>query len=359
MKFTKDQIEMIRQERKMIEETKKISEKLLSLMYEHKLFKLFVPKQYNGKMLSLPDAVEVFQRASYIDGNFGWLVTIGSGGGMFVSNLNETASQSIYSPENAVIAGSGFPAGTAKRVEGGYIINGKWLYCSGSQYATTFTTTCQVEGSDDILAFALNPDQVNVLHDWNAFGLKGTSSHSIEVKDEFVSNDYVFSVFHIINDFEYPVYTFPFLSFSEASFCAICLGIGEHFLEQVNGVLIKNKNHWLQNSEQRYNFLKEKLNIEQNRWQKAHDLFYETLNNMWEEHINSGDILEETEQNFSLVVKRVVATVLNSAHNLFRLIGMEMIMEHYPINQTWRDLHTASQHMFLMPSNDNEVLPYE
>ena len=261
MNFTPEQIQFIRKESKNCEQSKQITDAMLTFMTEQQLFKLFVPEELGGKMLDLPSAVRVFQEAAAIDGNFGWLVTVGSGGGMFTENMTEDAARSYYSPENAVIAGSGFPAGTAQPTDGGYMINGKWFYCSGSQYATLFTASCRVEseasGQNQILAFVLEPDQVNVIEDWDAFGLKGTSSHTIEVVNQFVPTYRSFSIFKQQNDLVGPIHTFPFVPFSEASFAAVALGIGAHFLEEVGHLLEKNKQNWQAGPIDRYAALKQ------------------------------------------------------------------------------------------------------
>ncbi len=78
--FTNEQIKWIRSEMSNIEQTKTIRENVLHFIIEKQLFKLIVPEELGGKMLSLPEAIRIFQDASYVDGNFGWLVTVGSGG---------------------------------------------------------------------------------------------------------------------------------------------------------------------------------------------------------------------------------------------------------------------------------------
>src|SRR5690625_6261599 len=109
-------------------------------------------------MLELPDAVKIFQEASRIDGNFGWIVKIGSGGGMFAPNMTKETAKYFYSPKEAVIAGSGFPAGVAKPTEKGYIINEQCFYCIRSKYVNCFTATYIVnnntENIEEIIAVA-------------------------------------------------------------------------------------------------------------------------------------------------------------------------------------------------------------
>lgn len=359
MNFSIDQIQMIRNECNQLEETRKISHRLLNFIYDQKLFKLFVPEEFGGRMLEFPSAIKAFQEASAIDGNFGWLITIGSGGGMFVPNMIEEAAKRFFTPREAVIAGSGFPGGKAQAVENGYRINGKWFYCSGSQYATVFTVTCVVEredkASNEILAFALQPEQVHVLGDWDAFGLKGTSSHSIEVVDQFIPEEQVFSVMEYKNDYFDDVHRLPFVLFSEASFAAVSLGIGQHFLEEVEATLERNKLNWKNGP--RYDLLNKKLNEEKSRLNKAVQLFHEKVNSVWEKHIQGFEVTEELQQEFSTIAKRCVTTTLFSANNLYRYLGMQIVMEKNQLNQIWRDLHTVSQHMYVVPYNEIETKP--
>ena len=85
--FTEQEIKWIRSEVTASDKTKYITDNLLAFIYEKKLFKLIVPEEVNGFMLDFPQAIRTFQETSRIDGTFGWLVTIGSGGGMFVLTL--------------------------------------------------------------------------------------------------------------------------------------------------------------------------------------------------------------------------------------------------------------------------------
>src|SRR5699024_10679443 len=132
---------MIRNEAKYLEKKKEITKNILEFIYEDKLFKIIVPEEVDGSIYELHNAVEIFQKIVRIDGNSGWIITIGSGGGMFVPNMKKQTAINFYSSKRAVIAGSGFPAGTAEPTDNGYIINGKWFYCSGSQYANGSTTS--------------------------------------------------------------------------------------------------------------------------------------------------------------------------------------------------------------------------
>ena len=86
---------------------------VLDYIYEQRLFKLFTPRELGGMDLNLVDGVKIFQQMSALDGNFGWLITIGTGGNAFIPTFSKEICEKIYSPKEAVIAGSGYPTGIA------------------------------------------------------------------------------------------------------------------------------------------------------------------------------------------------------------------------------------------------------
>lgn len=358
--FTEQEIKWIRSEVTASDKTKYITDNLLAFIYEKKLFKLIVPEEVNGFMLSFPEAIRTFQEASRIDGTFGWLVTIGSGGGMFVPNFTEEVAKIYYSPKQAVIAGSGFPAGTAKKVDGGYIVNGEWFYCSGSQYASIFTATCKVESSgsekhSQLLSFIFEPEQVKVIEDWNAIGLKGTSSHTISITDQFVPDYRTFSIIKKQNNnYLDNIYDFPFLMFSEASFTAIVFGIGEHFLETVQHFLKEKKSLW---GDDRYTLIDKIYKREKAHWCKARNLFYDQVYDSWKKHLQNKRLTAKEQEYFGFTCRKAVSTVLTCVDTLFRLIGMQAVKEESLINRIWRDLHTAAQHAFLTPQTKEDISP--
>jgi 3-hydroxy-9,10-secoandrosta-1,3,5(10)-triene-9,17-dione monooxygenase len=91
------------------------------------------------------------------------------------------------------------PLGTAVRVDGGWLINGTWPYCSGAPYGTHFMPAALApgEGSAPEIVYAIIPRaQWTMLDDWgdNILGLCGSGSHSIVVKDAIVPDHAVVRV---------------------------------------------------------------------------------------------------------------------------------------------------------------------
>lgn len=107
--FNEETVRAIREQSHEMEQTGQLTSQVLELIYDHNLFKLFVPGELDGNMTPLPDALRIFEETAWIDGSLGWLVNIGSGGGFFTSAISPEVSKTLFANREAVIAGSGFP----------------------------------------------------------------------------------------------------------------------------------------------------------------------------------------------------------------------------------------------------------
>ena len=101
---------------------------------------------------------------------------------------------------NALIASSFiFPAGRARKVDGGYVLRGSWPFSSGVD-SCEWNMLASVVSSDDeadgieYRIFLVNKSDYKVLDTWNASGLRGTGSNDVEVNDAFVDEPMTLAV---------------------------------------------------------------------------------------------------------------------------------------------------------------------
>ncbi|MFC5528755.1 acyl-CoA dehydrogenase [Cohnella yongneupensis] len=338
-----------------MEQARTIDPLLLDYIYENKLFKQFVPKSLGGLMLPLPEALRVFETAAWIDGSFGWLVTIGSGGGFFSATLPPRWASELFGHDKAVVAGSGHPNGIAKPVDGGYVVSGRWSTCSGSTFASVFTANCRIAGADGqssaedpIRSFAFMPDQVDIIRDWNAFGMRATDSHSIVVKDAFVPADRTFDILSTPR-FDDPIFRYPFLPFAQTSFAAVSIGVGRHFLEEAAEFTERKAAEWSIAKPERLAAMRRRLEAQTSALAQATSRFYDIVDTTWPAFVQAGQLSASDEQEIGRLSQEAAKAALAAARDIFPLLGMAALMEDHPLNRTWRDLHTVTQHAVLVP----------
>ena len=354
--FNPETIRQLRQTTFLQEQTGTLTPETLAFIYQQKLFKLFIPEELGGLKLDLLEALKTFEQASFIDGSFGWAVTIGAGGGFFTEFLPAKTAKKLFSPQNAVVAGSGHPTGTAIKTAGGYQVSGQWKYCSGANYATIFTASCIVKEPtkpDYIKAFTFLPEQVQIVQDWNTFGLKATGSHSIKVENAFVPEDYTFDLSLPVSGAAPLIYQYPFLQFAQASFATVSLGICRHFLEAVESMIAEKKVSWEKSDPKRYAFMAKKSAAAQSMLQETASEFYNIIEKSWETLTQKQEITEGLLQQITWQCRKSVRVAVQAAQSLFPYLGLEAAKESSIINQTYRDLHTACQHTLLLDFDEN------
>ena len=119
--------------------------------------------------------------------------------------------------------------GSAKKVDGGYIINCRKSFCSGSPIANVAVMSCAYDDSsrEHVLHFSvpMSTDGVEIIYDWNAMGMRGTGSNSINFKDVFVPEDKItlirergkwHPVWDIVGTIAFPVFIAPYAGIVEA-----------------------------------------------------------------------------------------------------------------------------------------------
>lgn len=340
----------------LIEQASETSERLghlrddvLDVLFEQRLFRLFIPQTYHGEPTDLPTALRVFELIASADGATGWLVMIGAGGGLFSGFIEAAAARKIFAPERAVIAGSGTPSGIATRTEEGFNVSGRWAYASGAHHATWFTANCKIDGNDnEITAIAVPADQVTMHNTWSVFGMQATGSHDFSIDSVAVAKAFTFSLADepLLDD---PIFRCPLETLASLSFASVAIGIAQHALHTFNEFA---QHKHLPGSSQP---LAEEADVQQrcDRADRlistARDLLYQLVEEVWEQAEN-GDKPEEAL--FNQVQQAGVDMVqdcLAAADLLKARAGMMAVFNSSPFGRAWRDLHTLSQHAFVTP----------
>jgi 3-hydroxy-9,10-secoandrosta-1,3,5(10)-triene-9,17-dione monooxygenase len=174
------------------EELRRMPDETLKDFHDTGLFRFQQPKRVGGSELDFVAVVEFGALVARACASSAWnLVNLGSHHlllGMFPPKAqDEVWGESV----DALIASSFvFPAGRAKRVEGGYVLSGRWPFSSGVDPSDWNMLAGQVASGDDVppeqRTFLLHRSQY-VIHDtWFAGGLRGTGSKDVEAREVFV-----------------------------------------------------------------------------------------------------------------------------------------------------------------------------
>lgn len=81
-------------------------------------------------------------------------------------------------------------SGSARPVEGGYLVNGRKHFVSGSPAASLLMTMALTEAGDEVLHFGvpLSTPGIRIEETWRAMGMQGTGSHDVVFEDVFIAD---------------------------------------------------------------------------------------------------------------------------------------------------------------------------
>jgi len=104
---------------------------------------------------------------------------------------DERAQDEVWGPDPDALIASGiaFPQGRGARVDGGYLISGRWNFSSGVNLADWNMLAATVREGERIVDYRmclLHKSQYEVVDDWQVLGMRSTGSMTVTAKDIFV-----------------------------------------------------------------------------------------------------------------------------------------------------------------------------
>ncbi|MGR6468342.1 acyl-CoA dehydrogenase family protein [Rhizobium sp. PAMB 3182] len=156
-------------------------------------FRLTLPTEFDGYALGARDVVEIVSEVGRGDGAAGWMIFV-AGGLRNILTFPDEAVKEIFDGGRdwvgPLAAGASIFAtkvGSARRVEGGWMVSGSWHFGSGCKHAKWIAVGVDYERAPGEMSRAmtiLDADQVDIIDNWHVMGMKATSSNSLTVKEE-------------------------------------------------------------------------------------------------------------------------------------------------------------------------------
>ena len=182
---------LVEEHRARLDEERAIPGEITSELVDAGLFRLFTPAEFGGHQLDPVSGLRVIAEVARLDGSVGWNVMLLASYSAFAGRCPANAARAIYEPRDSAVAGQISPAGATARVEdGGYRVNGRWPFGSGSGQSTWFVGHCRIEPDGDVeedapprMVWAFTPAANVEIHDtWYTGGLRGTASHEYSME---------------------------------------------------------------------------------------------------------------------------------------------------------------------------------
>jgi 3-hydroxy-9,10-secoandrosta-1,3,5(10)-triene-9,17-dione monooxygenase len=193
-------VPMLREQQEEADERGYYSDEVHRQFLQAGLYRILQPKMFGGYELDLGTFLAVVAEISRGHPSTGWCYTLASSHCLILaSHWSEQAQRELFGPSGEFRSSHrSVPAGTFKKVEGGYLIeSGSWSYSSGTAVATHFgggTLLPDAQGNRVSVNFFVPREKVTILSDWGgdrSLGMRGSASHTVRIDNVFVPDHHL------------------------------------------------------------------------------------------------------------------------------------------------------------------------
>ena len=179
------------------EKAGRLSDETINTLDEIGVFRISLPEEYGGLAFTTEEQRQVYTAVGKIAGSTGWVSWVTTTHGRWIAMYSKRAQDEIYGMDwtgpriSGVLAPHG--PGRARRVDGGYMVSGRWPFCSGCRHTawTILGSMCEMpDGQLDMIMPVVLTADLEILDDWAVSGMKGTGSNTVRLTEELFVPDY-------------------------------------------------------------------------------------------------------------------------------------------------------------------------
>jgi 3-hydroxy-9,10-secoandrosta-1,3,5(10)-triene-9,17-dione monooxygenase len=189
----------LRERQAIAEQQRRIPQDTIERLDDAGVFSLTTPRRYGGADCTTRELFDIYRALGSGCGATAWMIWAAAGGNLWSAAFAEDVVAPVYEAPwvgNRTFAVGGTSrrmSGTARQVDGGWMIKGTWPFATGSVHASHGYLAVFYDDSDDSkVGMCLVPkDSLVVMNDWDAIGLAATGSQTVKTDGElFVPDDH-------------------------------------------------------------------------------------------------------------------------------------------------------------------------
>lgn len=190
---------LVRENADKIDADRELPKPVFHALADAGFYLMAVPRAVGGLEVDFPTYLQVLEELGKADASTAWTVSQGANWATYSARMSRKAAREIWiDTPRSVISNS--PGATAKAVAvpGGFRVTGRQPFSTGCMHASWMAAHAQVIENGEVrlrngkpeVRYCLVPRaQVEIIDAWHTKGMRGTGTHTFEVKDVFVPEE--------------------------------------------------------------------------------------------------------------------------------------------------------------------------
>jgi alkylation response protein AidB-like acyl-CoA dehydrogenase len=311
-------------------------------------------------------ALECAETIARGDAATGWCVSIAITSSLLAGYLPEQGAAEALGGPRAIAAGVWAPRGTARPVDGGLLVSGRWAFCSGITHSEYFFGGCvlvtgeEAEGARAseatggqiqpvLRAVGIPTSEMEILDTWHTSGLRGTGSHDAVADDVFIPTHRTLSLLDgpLVDA---PLYRFPLFGYFALSIAAAALGNARGAIDDLLDLAGRKVALGARRTLAEKPMTQAAVGQAEAALRAARAFYYQAIDEAWQAAESGGPVSVEMRTGLRLAATHAVRTSAEVARSMYDLGGGSSIYETSPLQRRFRDANTATAHMQVNPA---------
>lgn len=301
-------------------------------------------------------ALECAETIARGDAATGWCVSIAITSSLLAGYLPELGAAEALGDARTIAAGVWAPRGTARPVDGGVRVSGRWAFCSGITHSEYFFGGCvlvagdEAEGAPPVLrAVGIPVREMQILDTWHTSGLRGTGSHDAVADDVFIPTHRTISLLDgpLVDA---PLYRFPLFGYFALSIAAAALGNARGAIDDLLDLAGRKVALGARRTLAEKPMTQSAVGQAEAALRAARAFYYQAIDDAWQAAESGGPVSVELRTGLRLAATHAVRTSAEVARSMYDLGGGSSIYEDSPLQRRFRDANTATAHMQVNPA---------
>lgn len=339
---------------------------VIEALIETNLFRVSAPDSVGGDQIDVGAFSTLLETVGRADVSTGWCIVQANASARSLGSRigHEFATELFAGPDTAIAAGTPMGVTRADRVDGGYVVSGRWGFASGCLHCNWFDAraTVHVDGEPvkaptglaHLTSNLVPREQVEIIETWDVAGLRGTGSHTYVIEEAFVAEERSLPLFAEVSPNLAPALRPPLLTFAHVGFASMGLGAAWSALDDFLAVLDK-KTPALTSTPLRQTATAQRALAESKTRLRSASAYLCWMTEHLVAASERGLLSPEDRAEARLAITSTVDTALSVVESLYRVAGTTGIFTSSPLQRRFQDLHVLSQQVFARPSNYENV----
>jgi len=336
-----------------------LPKKTIDDLKSSKVLRACMPKRFGGYELPFGAHTDVAMELAKFCGSTAWVSGIIGSHNWWLGKYQPEAQFEVWENNPDSIVGAAFAhkqGTTGKTTKGGYIVSGRWMWCSGSEHCDWVSLMTPVKSGESPpeLAMILVPkDDYNIEDVWYSPGMRGSGSNDIIISEKFVPKHRVTKLADLntkdspgckLNTG--PVYKLPMLDVFGYSVAIPTLGCAiatlNHYLNGMTGRVGLDNSKILEIQSQQLRASESSMEID-----AALEIYRSDLCKMWDASENNRDLKPAELNKIKRNCAYVATLARRSATRIIEAMGATGIADSNPAYTSFADTIAGASHRAL------------